>query len=59
MSESIPTPEDSARTILERLRDGGLWEPAGLDRIGDFLVVADTNHHLVVVMHRESASCGS
>jgi hypothetical protein len=30
MSESIPTPEDSARTILERLRDGGLWEPAGL-----------------------------
>ncbi len=26
----IPTPEDSARMILERLRDGGLWEPAGL-----------------------------
>ena len=28
--ENIPTPEDSARMILERLRDGGLWEPAGL-----------------------------
>ena len=30
MEEEIPTPEDSARMILERLRDGGLWEPAGL-----------------------------
>ena len=28
--EDTPTPEDSARMILERLRDGGLWEPAGL-----------------------------
>ena len=24
------TPEDNALTILERLREGGLWQPAGL-----------------------------
>ena len=30
MTEEQMTPEDSARSILERLRDGGLWQPAGL-----------------------------
>ena len=28
--EEQMTPEDSARSILERLREGGLWQPAGL-----------------------------
>tara|TARA_R110000803_G_scaffold47773_2_gene99523 strand:- start:13638 stop:14402 length:765 start_codon:yes stop_codon:yes gene_type:complete len=30
MNEEDMNPEDSARMILERLREGGLWQPAGL-----------------------------
>lgn len=30
MNEEDTNPEDSARMILERLREGGLWQPAGL-----------------------------
>ena len=30
MNEEEMNPEESARMILERLRDGGLWQPAGL-----------------------------
>ena len=30
MNEEDTNPEESARMILERLREGGLWQPAGL-----------------------------
>ena len=34
--------------------DGSLWEPSGLDAWGDHLLVADTNHHRVVTVHRQT-----
>ena len=32
----------------------GLSEPGGLCRAGDFLIVADTNHHRIAAVHRKT-----
>ena len=49
--KAIDLHDSRTTTLVDR---GELWEPGGMDRLGDHLIVADTNHHRVVAVHRET-----
>jgi len=47
--KQVPLPQAQVSTLAE-----GLSEPGGLDVAGEYLLVADTNNHRIVAVHRDS-----